>query len=413
MVSNPSPVPKTSPGIAPAIRSFIFAAVACAIVYLLFSPSGLIFRSPSLGFLVLPLMSAFVLHFLAKLSAVYLPGFSTHTTGQVVSLVLDGLASAVLFYLFLANIRQLENLWIFSRMKSFLTDISTTAGWAVLIIAGVTLYKVAERVSGHRWSSPDWRAAFFPLAMMFGQFFAGLGIWQFLSAFSRESSVWSNVGLVICTGMVAAAIANVGYYTGSAKNPFLRDASQWLTHAPAQKFFIGAVIAAYILFARPYIITSFKYAPIVEWALVCLVGWRLFSGIKNGIRLRCAVDVNETDWQKHVQLINNLLGADFPYLKEIQEAFVADGGRDSLLIYLTLLLHDNKVPPEEIHRILHPLINHQDAKMPWFAFGWEQQRTLKRNETSRRLILGEIIANLNYILNPASRKIEEHAHEES
>ena len=408
MVLNQPPLPKTSPGIDQAVRPFIFAVVGCAIVYLLFSPSGLVFKTAGLGLLVLPLMLAFILHFLARLSAVYLPGFSSHNTGEVVSLVLDGLASAVLIYLFLDKATQLENLWVFSHMKGFLADLSTTAGWAVLIILGITISKLSVKISWHQWAG-----SFFPLVNALGQFFTGLGLWQFLAAFSRESAVWSNIGLVICAGMIAAAVANIGYYTGDIKNPFLRDASQWLTHTPLQKFMIGALIALYILFARPYITASFTYAPIAEWILVCLVGWRLFSGINNGIRIHCAVDVNETDWQKHVQLINNLRGADFPYLREIQEAFVADGGRDSLVIYLTLLLNNNKVPPEEIHRILHTLINHQDAKLPWFAFGWEQRRVLRRNETSRRLILGEIIANLNYILNPAGRKIEEHAHEES
>jgi hypothetical protein len=418
MVSNPPEVKtsaeaKASPGIAPAVRSFVFTAIACAIVFLLFSPSGLLFKNAGLGFLVLPWMSFFVLRFLAKMSVLYLPGSGSSNTGEVVSIILNGLAFAVFFYLFLNKVQQLDAVWIFIHMKGFLTDLNTTAGWAVLFIAGVTIYNVAARVSGHRWAPPDWRAAFFPLAMALGQFLAGLGIWQFLSAFSRESAVWSNVGLVILAGMITAAIANIGYYLGNINNPFFRDASRWLTHTPVQKFSIGALIAIYILFARPYIVSSFKYAPIVEWALVCLIGWRLFSGIKNGIRLRCAVDVNETDWQKHVQLINNLLGADFPYLKEMQEAFVVDGGRGSLLIYLTLLLHDNKVPPEEINRILHQLINYQDVKMPWFAFGWEQRRALRQNEAKRAAILEDIVANLNYILNPANRKIEEHVHEQS
>jgi hypothetical protein len=81
------------------------------------------------------------------------------------------------------------------------------------------------------------------------------------------------------------------------------------------------------------------------------------------------------------------------------------------LIYLTLLLHSNKMAAEEITRILHPLINHQDAKVPWFAFGWEQQRVIKKNEQNRHLILGEIIANLEYIMNPANQKIKEHTDE--
>jgi hypothetical protein len=416
MVSNPPPelntfdeAPvKTISGIGPAIRSFVFTAIACAVVFLLFSPSGLVFKSAGLGFLVLPFMLFFILGFLAKLSTLYLSRGGSSNTGEVVSIILNGTAYAIFFYLFLNKVQQLDTVWLFTHLKGFLADLSTTAGWAPLFIAGITIYSVSGRVSGHRWAK-----SFFPLAMALGQFLAGLGIWQFLAAFSQESTLWSNIGLVILAGMAAAAVANAGYYLSSINNPFFRDTSRWLTHTPAQKFFIGAIIAIYILFARPYIVSSFKYAPIVEWTLVCLIGWRLFSGIKNGIRLRCAVEVNETDWQKHVQIIDNLLGADFPYLKEMQEGFVVDGGRGSLLVYLTLLLHENKVAPEEINRILHQLINYQDVKLPWFAFGWEQRRALKQNEAKRNAILEEIVANLNYILNPANRKIEEHVHEQS
>jgi hypothetical protein len=409
MALNPPPLTKTAgPGIAPAVRPFAFAAVACVIVFLLFSRSGLFSKSADFSFLVLPLMAFFVLRFFSRISIVYVPGFSTYKTAAAVSGFLSGLAYAVFFYLFLDNIMLLKDVWIFPHMEGFLADISTSAGWAVLIIAGITISRLAEKITGRRWAN-----TFFPLVTALGQFFTGLGVWQFLSAFSRESDVWINIGVVIFAGMIAVAISNIGYYAGENKSPFFTDAAQWLTHTPTLKFLIGGGITAYVVFVRPFIIDAFSYAPIVEWLIVCLIGWRLFSGIKNGIRIRCAVDVNETDWQKHVQLINNLRGADFPYLREIQEIFVADGGRDSLVIYLTLLLNNNKITPEEIHRILHPLINYQDVKIPWFAFGWEQQRVIRQNEEKRSVILGEIITNLNYILNPASRKIEEHAHEQS
>jgi hypothetical protein len=77
-----------------------------------------------------------------------------------------------------------------------------------------------------------------------------------------------------------------------------------------------------------------------------------------------------------------------------------------------LLLHNNKTLPEEISRILHPLINYHDMKMPWFAFGWEQQRVMKQNKNRRRLVLSEIMTNLKYILDPANRTIEEHEYEQ-
>ncbi len=409
METNPQPLPKTAgPGIAPAVRPLVFAVIACAIVILLFSPAGIIYDRVDLSFLMAPLLSFFIIRMLSKLSGIYLPGYSSYKTGMAIACILNGLASSLFFLLFLNNADLLTRLSPLSHIQGFLADLSKTAGYTALFIAGLTLSKLADIIRETNTGKP-----FYPIVNGLGQFLAGLAIWQFLAAFSTPGGTADKIGLTFFAGILSIALSNTGYYGEKSKNPFIADASRWLTHSLALKFFIGVFIAAYILFIRPAIIDVFSYAAIVEWLIVCLIGWRLFSGIKNGIRLHNAVDVHETDWKKHIQLINNLQGAEFPRLGAIQEIFTAEGSRDTLIIYLTLLLYNNKISSEEIFRILHPLINYEDVKMPWFAFGWEQRRILRRNEANRRLILGGIMASLKYIMNPASRKIEEHTDEQN
>ncbi|MFC1957193.1 hypothetical protein ACFLX0_00035 [Chloroflexota bacterium] len=155
----------------------------------------------------------------------------------------------------------------------------------------------------------------------------------------------------------------------------------------------------------------FRYAPLVEWALVCLAAWRLFAGIRSGLKTHCSVLLQEADWRKHVQQIADRQGLDFVHLGDIQHRFVTQGDRDTLLIYLALLLNDNRLHVDEINRILHTLINHQDMKMPWFAFGWEQRRILKQNQKKRQHILDEIVENLKAIAYPVYQKIKENTNE--
>jgi hypothetical protein len=395
------------PGFSPAVRPLVTAVIGVGLAILLFSPAGIIYRSADLSFVFAPLIYLFVIRFAAQICGLYLPGHTGYKTGMVISAVLNGIAWALFFFLFLNNAPLLGKFSLFSHAKDFLSDLSKAAAYPVLFIAGITISKLAditrETVSGK---------AFYPIVNALGQFLSGLAVWQFLAAFSAPSGTLDKIGLIIFAGIVTIALSNIGHYGEDSKNPFMADAARWLTHGLALKFFIGAFIAAYILLIRPAIVKTFSYAAIVEWLIVCLIGWRLFSGIKNGIRLRNAVEVHEVDWKKHVQLLNNLQGAEIPRLGEIQEVFTGEGSRDYLLVYLTLLLHNNKVSPEEIRRILHPIIEYQDTKMPWFAFGWEQQRILKKNEAARRLILGDIMANLKYVINPASRKIEEQTHEQ-
>jgi hypothetical protein len=407
METGQQPLPGANkPGIAPAVRPLIIAVIACAITVFLFSPAGVIYKSADVSFLTAPLLFLFIIRLLSQLSAVYLPGFSSYKMGMAVADTLNGLAFSLFFFLFLNNVQLLAKFFLFQHMNGFLADLHTTAGLAVLFIAGITISRLADIIR-----ETDTGKAYFPIVNALGRVMGGLAIWRILAAFSASGGVADKIGLVFFAGILAMALSNAGHYGENSKNPFTTDAAHWLTRQQLLIFCIGAFITAYILFIRPAITSAFSFAAIIEWLIVCFIGWRLFSGIKNGLRMRYAVEVHETDWQKHVQLLNNLQGTEFPYLADIQDTFTKDGSRDSLLIYLTLLLHNNKIASEEIHRILHPLINYEDVKMPWFAFGWEQRRVLKRNEANRRQILTNVMTDLKYITNPASQKIEEHTDE--
>ncbi len=405
--SQKPPFKKENPSLAPAIRPLIFAVIACGLTVLLFSPAGIIYKHLDLSFLVLPLLSYFILRLVSRLSTIYITGYVSPMAGNMVSGICTGLAFTLLFYFFFGNVDRLANTGIFRYIDGFLNSLATAASYIAIFIIGITVSRTAEIY--RRDSTGN---ALYPGINAIGQILTGIGIWRFLTVVSGNSDAFNKMGAVIFAGIIAIAIANAGHYGVKSKNPFIADASHWLTHSHTAEFLIGAFIATYILVIRPLIEDAFRYAIIIEWLIVCFLGWRLFSGIKNGIRTRCAVNVYETDWQKHVQLISNLQGTDFPRLREIQESFAEDGSRDTLLIYLTLTLHNNKIPAEEITRILHPLINHRDEKMPWFAFGWEQRRVLKRNENRRRAVLGEIMANLKYIMNPANQTIEENNYEQ-
>jgi hypothetical protein len=410
MVTDLPPAPRANKaGIAPAVRPLVTAVIGSAIVILLFSPVGVLYSKADLSFLTAPLLCLFLVRLAARLCGLYLPGYMPYKAGMAVSTVLNGLAFALCLYLFLDNVTVFNTRFgMFSGREDFLVNLSHTAWYTILGIAGLTLSKLAEiireTISGRNY---------YPILNALGQFLAGLAVWRFLAAFSASGGVPDKIGLVLFTGMIAVALCNTGHYWEKAKNPFLADAANWLITGTMQKFVIGALIAVYILFVRPAIVNVFGYAAIIEWLIVCLIGWRIFAGITNGIRQRSAVEVNETDWKKHVQLLNNMQGDELPYLGDIQETFTKYGQRNALLIYLTLLLNKNKVTPQGMEHILNRLINHQDNKIPWFAFGWEQNRVRKQNEENRRRILNEVMTDLKYIINPASRKIEEQADEQN
>jgi hypothetical protein len=388
------------PGIRQIIKPLLFAVIASGVVIFLLSPGGPVSSGLglNLSFLIAAFVGYYIFRLFSRLSRTFLPSFY----GPATACVFNGLAFSFFFYQLLGKAMLFTRISALEELGWFFTTLSGAAGYVILFITGCVLSKLAGL-----FSELPWGRQAYPPGNALGQFLVGLSMWQFLAAFSDSWNPMERIGLILFAGMLAVSLSSIGVYGEKLKNPFIADASRWLRQSPHVKFLLGAFITAYILFIRPAIVGVFRYAPLVEWGLVCFAAWRLFRGIKSGLKTHCAVELQEADWRKHVQQITDRQGADFIHLGDIQHGFVTQGDRDALLIYLTLLLNENRLPVAEISRILHPIINHQDVKMPWFAFGWEQRRVLRRNEKERQRILDTIVENLKDIADPIYQKIKE------
>jgi hypothetical protein len=388
------------PNIRQAIRPIAFAAIASGIVVFLLSPGGPVSRGLGLdlSFLIAAFVGYYVFRLISKLCSIFLPSYY----GAAASCVFTGLAFSFFFYQLLGKAMYFTHLAALEGLGWFFSTLRDTTGYVILFIGGLVLSKLAGIFSESPWG---WKA--YPPANALGQLLVGLGMWQFFACFADSWEAMSRIGLILFAGMLAVSLSNIGSYGERSENPFISDASRWIRQSPPAKFILGALITTYIVFVHPVIVEAFRYTPLIEWGLVCVAAWRLFDGIKSRLATSHAVLLQDADWRKHLQQIGNRHDMDFIHRGSIQRDFATHGDRDGLLICLTLLLNENGLSVAEMGRILHPLINHQDAKMPWFAFGWEQQRVLRRNERERRRVLDEIMIDLADIANPIDRNTKE------
>ena len=391
------------PSVGQAIRPLLFTAVACGVVIYLLSATGPV--SSKLGldlsFLMVALLGYYIFRLFSRLSNTFLPSYLPSYFGQAAAYVFNGIAFSFFCYHVLGKAMLFTRIPALEGFEWLFSTLSNTTGYVILFFIGYTLSKLAGL-----FTELPWGRQVYPPANALGQFLVGYSLWQVLAAFSGFWAPMNKLGLVLLAGMLAMAISNVGTYGEKLKNPFIADASRWLRQSQRGKFILGALIATYILFVRPAIVGIFPHAPLIEWAVVCFAAWRLFAGIRSGLQTRYSILLQEADWQKHVQQIANRQGLDFIHLGNIQQRFVREGDRDALLIYLTLLLNDNGLHIDELNRILHPLINHHDTGLPWFAFGWEQRRILGQNQENRQRILDGIIENLKTIVYPAYQQMK-------
>ena len=76
----------------------------------------------------------------------------------------------------------------------------------------------------------------------------------------------------------------------------------------------------------------------------------------------------------------------------MQKAFVEKGSRPRLLVSLINMLLENGWDRDRISEVLVPLIDYEEAKVPWYASIWAQNRIQSRGEATRRQILTNIIS---------------------
>ena len=162
--------------------------------------------------------------------------------------------------------------------------------------------------------------------------------------------------MIFFVAVLASAISHLGNYGQNSNKLVLADASKWLKDGPAGKFFLGGLIAAYLIFIRPAIFSVFPYSYLIEWLIFCFLSWRIFSGVRGSLQKRYSVPLRESGWQKHIQKVNNLVDEDFLKLAILQKDYVETGFRRDLLEYLKQILLKNGTPDDEIRHTLSLII---------------------------------------------------------
>lgn len=370
-----------------AVRPLLFAAAASGAAVFLLSSGGFVHSrlGLDLSFLIVAFVGYYAFRLASRLCYIFLPSYH----GPAAQYVFSGLAFSFFFYHLLGRAMSFTRLPGLEESEWFFATLSTTTGYVVLFIAGCVL----SRLAGVFHELPLGRRLY-PAGNALGQFVVGLSMWQFFACFSDLWHPMSRIGQVLFAGMLAVSLSTLGAYGERARNIFVTDASRWLKQAPHAKFCLGALIACYIIFVRPAIVGVFYYAPLVEWGLVCALAWRLFEGVKSGFGRDGAVVFQNVEWRRHMQQVRNRQDADFTYRSRIQRGFVDDGVRDPLLRCLASLMDENRLTAAETDRILHPLMEYQDVRAPWFACRWGRRRVERRNRRNRQCVLDEVMGDL-------------------
>lgn len=353
--------------------------VLSSLVAYLFSGSGPIasYFSLDLSFLIAPGIIFFVALFGSKLVLVILPRFNE----MIVSHIFDGVLFSIIAYTILSFVKYYPEL-----QDSVPPQLKEIDVYVILFIMGITIYRLAnlfEEEANALWAKPVTQAS--------GLLLTGYSAYSILQPFGSFADQISMIGTSIFIGFSVGAVASLASYGKQSAIRFLADACHLAARHHLQISFLGAFLYSYFQIIRPYVTEEFQYAPLVEWGIVFLVVWLVYRGVKLQIKDRYSTPLKLSGWEKHAQQVDITDDPLFVRLEIIQKEFVERGRRQSFLVNLIVILHENGLELDDIGNALVPLINYQDMKIPWYAFFWDQKRVDSKNESARNKVLNDIM----------------------
>jgi hypothetical protein len=369
------------------IRSLVFSFLAGALTYYLFSSFGPVLRyfDLNLGFLILPMLGFIILRLVSALFSV----FMSYQAGRVASVFLNAAAFSFLCYFLLNNAALFTRIPLLTGNEAVLNDVSRLASYSVIFFAGFALVQFSYLLTS---TSLDRNSA--PAFRFLGYIIIGISFWRSSAAFVAYWSSVTDLGLVLFYAMLAVAVSHLGFYGQNRSNLLIVDISGWLQSSPVTKFFWGLFISAYFIFFLPVIASYSPYAHLITWFLVCLMALRIFSNIRNSLQTRYSQPEKETEWEKHIQQVEERIDEDYQLMTLYQSSFIAENDKDVLLSYLIKILRSNHVSDEDSVRMLKPLTEYRDNKTPWFAIGYWRSRIRRGNRQKRQQMLNDLFSGL-------------------
>ena len=301
--------------------------------------------------------------------------------------VLRGIVVAVVLFLILWGIALLP---LSNAMESALHLASL---YMVVLVAGYTLHRVSVLTKGTHQGS-----RLYNLGTAAGMLISGFGFWQVLAAF-KDFQVWPGKdGLILFSGIIGLAVSRLAAYRGGRSGNLWWGIVGWLEDKPATKFLIGAVIAFYLVYIRPFLTIDNNILMITEWFMVGILGFVILVRILLGISRSYASQEPEAKLSKHQPKVERLTGTTHDHMIRVERQFVNTGEETGLYVLLIILLYNNGINERDIVEAVRPLTNFLDARDKWYEVGLLERRAVRRQVRWRKKVLKNSIESINILV---------------
>ena len=300
--------------------------------------------------------------------------------------------AAFLLFLFLSP--KLLALNLFKLDPSFLLIPSLSM---VVILFSSNVASIVIEQSSQRKTATKWLRVLAPSVFVF--LLSKNAVDNALAILPQGYVLLFYVSFSFAGGLLGFSLGSLFGLLEDTRDPRISSASKWISEGLIRNFILGFFLTAYFSFVRPPIMRALSpYAAIAEWVAATLAVAVIYINVKMVFE-ELYLDLENTEWMKHIQEVERETGADFKHLTLVQEQFVNQGIKEPLLVYLTLHLRDLGETEQQIIRTAAPLLWYRDKKPSIFALPSVKESFKRKNKEARKKILEDLIAEIEGQMN--------------
>jgi len=242
----------------------------------------------------------------------------------------------------------------------------------------------------------SWSALNDPLGLL-PTFALKVRLWGPLRHLSPLAEAPSAIAEPFSLGVAATALASLLEPLSSSDNEILARLGKWARTSKLKSFLSGFALGLYVLRVRPYLIGSWGYAYLIEWAALGVVVARVVDGVRTRLK---SLTVKGSlyalyGWERPYRLeVRSERGEELELAEELMNAFLERGLKTPLIAYMSALLNDVGATFREIAYVIEPLASHSDEPVPLVAFGFEKDLVARGNRARREEALNLTLSRL-------------------
>jgi hypothetical protein len=328
------------------------------------------------SFLILPLLVGIFLFWLAAI----MPLIIIHNVAKILAVALRYIAIAISCALVLQDFELFSRIAILGSHLEDLYVVKSSALWVALFWIGAGLYHLSNYLRPGGAQGPGYR----PVFSMLGFLAMGTSLWRTMDILGSHWSALQGAGIVLGLSMIVVSLSRLAAYITTPLSFLISDVLQWMLVNPVKLFWVTVLIMLYFIFARPRLYALLPYAYLIEWVMVCFIGYQILNSVKQNLQAHNYRETIQQDWRKHQQIVNRIEDDDFNKMIILQDEFIQSGVRRHLLFFLQQMLQRNGVTEPQITDILQPVIEYNEARTHWYS-RWFFKNRLEQKNLYRRI----------------------------